>query len=187
VAISYIHLRLHSEFSLIDGLVRLDALAEQVAQSMPAVALTDYMNLFAVVKFFSVCEKQGVKPIIGAELVIANSLNQAQPFHLLALCQDATGYANLRCLISKAYREGQTQGLPLIEFDWLKHYSQGLIILSGAQKGEIARALEEGDTQEASKIALVYQEIFPDRFYIELQRIGREGEKIGRASCRERV
>lgn len=178
MAISYIHLRLHSEFSLVDGLIRLDDLANAVAATMPAVALTDYMNLFAVVKFFKAAESKGVKPILGADIAIANPTTPAQPTNLLLLCQNNIGYANLRCLISKAYREGQKQGIPLIESEWLTQYSEGLIVLSGAEQGDIGQALLANDLTKAQTLAAHYQALFPKRFYLELRRTGKEDEDI---------
>lgn len=176
MAISYVHLRLHSEYSLVDGLIRLDELAESVAASMPAVALTDYLNLFAVVKFFKACEAKGIKPILGADIALLNSEQPNQPSNLLLLCQDNTGYANLRCLISKAYREGQSHGCPLIESKWLLQYAQGLIVLSGAEQGEIGQALLADDFAKAQALVQHYQAVFPNRFYLELRRTGREHE-----------
>jgi len=176
VSISFIHLRLHSEFSLIDGIVRIKPLAQKVAESMPAVALTDHMNLFAVVKFFKACESAGVKPILGADILLKNPEDPTNPFNLLLLCQDNEGYANLRIIISKAYQFGQTQGFPQIEKEWLIENKSGLIVLSGAQKGEIGQAILAGNLNLAEKLAKEWAECFPNCFYIELMRTGREGE-----------
>ncbi|MAZ40033.1 MAG: DNA polymerase III subunit alpha [Legionellales bacterium] len=174
----FVHLRLHSEFSLVDGLVRLKPLAQKIVNSMPAVALTDHMNLFAVVKFFKACESLGIKPLLGADIYLYNPEDETKPSNLLLLCQNNQGYANLRTLISRAYREGQQQGFPQIKKSWLWEHSEGLIVLSGAQHGEIGKALLNSNQLMAENLANTYIKQFPDRFYIELQRTGRPQEDV---------
>jgi DNA polymerase III subunit alpha len=176
VSVSFIHLRLHSEFSLIDGLIRLDDLAQETAKCMPAIALTDHMNLFAVVKFFKACEKKGIKPILGADINLFNPENPQKPFNLLLLCQNNTGYANLRQLISKAYREGQSHGIVQIQSECLLQYREGLIVLSGGVHGEIGQALLSNAMDKAITIAEFWKGLFPDTFFIELQRTQRPDE-----------
>ena len=111
----FIHLRLHTEYSLIDGIVRVKPLVNKVAElSMPAVAVTDQANLFAAVKFYKAAMAMGIKPIIGADVWLYNEQDERHPFHLILLCQNITGYQNLACIVTRAYAEGQHLGIPLI-------------------------------------------------------------------------
>lgn len=168
----FIHLHLHTEYSLCDGLVRLDALCEQlIASNMPAVAVTDHMNLFCAVKFYKKALAAGIKPIFGAELIVTNTRNIEKPFSLVALCQNQAGYLNLIALISKAYLQQQT-GKPEIERAWLQQHNEGLIILSGGLYGELGQALINQNDEGIIQIIMDMQAWFPDRFYIELSRTG---------------
>lgn len=174
---SFVHLNLHSEFSIVDGMVRVKRLLEHAkATGMGAVALTDQMNLFAAVKFYKAARAAGVKPIFGAELVVVNE--DAPPFRLIALCQDQTGYHNLTCLISKAYSEGQQTGLPQVQQAWLKQLNAGLIILSGAMHGDIGQYIINQDISAAEASLVKWLDWFPDRFYIEIQRLELPGEPV---------
>ncbi len=142
----FVHLRLHTEFSLVDGVVRVPALMKAVAEAgMPAVALTDQSNLFAMVKFYSEAQKQGVKPIIGADILLREPDERSEPSRLTLLAQDYEGYRNLTRLVSRSYLEGQHKGIPMIERDWLQPASTArLIALSGAREGDVGRALLGG-------------------------------------------
>lgn len=173
----FIHLRLHSEFSLVDGLVRVDELVKATSKAgMPAVAITDQANMFAVVKFYKAAESAGIKPIIGADIWLENPLNPAQPFNLLLLCQNNEGYRNLTTIISRAYMEGQTHDMAQVKREWLQEHNQGLIALSGGRFGDIGQALLKQQHEEARFLLDSWLTIFPHRFYIELQRTGREQE-----------
>src|SRR5262245_25521741 len=175
----FVHLRLHTEYSLVDGIVRVPALMQAVAAAgMPAVALTDHANLFAMVKFHRAAEKQGVKPVIGADVWIADGGERDEPFLLTLLAQDATGYRNLTRLVSRSYLEGQARGRPLVSRDWLDPVStSGLIALSGAAQGDVGRALLAGRAREARELLARWLAIFGDRFYLEIQRTGRADEE----------
>ena len=176
----FIHLRLHSEYSIVDGIVRIKPLMESVTNSdgMPAVALTDQMNLFGMVKFFRAALNAGIKPIIGADLLIDNKKDRSKPFHLIVLCQNQSGYQNLTRLISKAYLENQFNGVPLIDKAWLAPEKiEGLIALSGGRSGDIGHALLANHHQLAEELIADWQQCFPGRFYIELQRCGRPNEQ----------
>ena len=170
----FIHLRVHTEYSMVDGLVRVKPLVKALqAANMPACAVTDQNNLFALVKFYSAAQGAGIKPIIGADVWLAGDT----PARLVLLCQNYTGYHNLSILISKGYQEGQQQGVPFIRRDWLKPHSAGLIALSGAREGDIGQALSAGNTELAKKHLDFWRELFPERFYLELQRTGRPQEE----------
>src|SRR3990167_9733931 len=116
----FVHLHTHTEYSLIDGMVRIDPLIEQAYQDrMPAVAITDQVNLFAMIKFYKAARDKGIKPIIGTEILLVNETALDKPYSLILLCQNITCYKNLCVLISKAYQEGQVNNHPLIKREWL--------------------------------------------------------------------
>jgi DNA polymerase-3 subunit alpha len=176
-AAEFVHLRVHSEFSLRDGLVRIDPLMQQLQQlGMHAVAVTDYCNLFAAVKVFKAAIAHGVKPIFGAELPIVRTENATQASPMVLLCQNETGYRNLTQLVSRAYLEGQYQGEPRVMYSWLAEHADGLIALSGGLMGEIGWALLADDESKALALAQYWMDIFPQRFYLEIQRTGRRDE-----------
>lgn len=175
----FVHLNLHSEYSLVDSIVRIKPLAKAVFDAqMPAVAVTDHVNMFALVKFYRAAISQGIKPIIGAELLLSSAVGRKPDSRLLLLCQNRQGYLNLSQLISKAYLEGQVLGVPGVQLDWLRERSDGLIALSGARTGNIGQALLNGHDEEARLLAQQWQDIYPDRFYLELQRTGRPQEDV---------
>ena len=174
----FVHLRLHSEYSLVDGLVRIKPLAAKAADmAMPAVALTDFNNFFGLIKFYKASQAAGVKPIVGADLLVLDEDGEGSPAQLVLLAADQQGYKNLTNLISKAYQHGQRMGVPTIKRSWLPEFSQGLIALSGGRKGEIGVALISGRSADAEQLLVEYMGIFEDRFYLELQRTGRPGEE----------
>ena len=174
----FVHLRLHSEYSLVDGLVRIKPLAAKAADmAMPAVALTDFNNFFGLIKFYKASQAAGVKPIVGADLLVLDEDGEGSPTQLVLLAADQQGYKNLTNLISKAYQHGQRMGVPTIKRSWLPEFSQGLIALSGGRTGEIGVALISGRSADAEQLLLEYMGIFEDRFYLELQRTGRPGEE----------
>ena len=174
----FVHLRLHSEYSLVDGLIRIKPLAAKVAEmAMPAVALTDFNNFFGLVKFYKACQANGIKPILGADLLVVNENGEGNATQLVLLVADQTGYQNLTKLVSRAYQEGQRQGVPTIKRSWLAETSDGLIALSGGRGGDIGVALISGRRAEAEQLLLDYMQIFSNRFYLELQRTGRADEE----------
>ena len=175
----FVHLSLHSEYSLVDSTVRINQLVEACKQDgMPAVALTDRNNLFALVKFYRKAIAAGVKPIVGADLVVENTDDAKRPFRLILLCQDREGYRNLSQLITRAFIENQVRGLPMVRRDWLTRSScESLIALSGGLHGELGQLLVNGHTDEAASSLAHWRDVFPDRFYLELVRTGRPGEE----------
>jgi DNA polymerase-3 subunit alpha len=175
----FVHLRLHSEYSLSDSVVRVPELVAAVAAAgMPAVAVTDRNNLFAMVKFYREALQGGVKPIIGVDLAVREEGERREPSRLTLLCQNQDGYRNLARLISRAYLEGQERGVPRIERDWLSPASlAGLIALSGALEGDVGRALVNGREAEAEHALERWRSLLPGRYYLELQRLGRQFEE----------
>ena len=175
----FVHLRVHTEFSLVDGVVRVPELMKAVAEArMPAVALTDQSNLFAMVKFYSEAQKQGIKPIIGVDVLLREADERAEPSRLTLLAQDYEGYRNLTRLVSRSYLEGQHKGVPLLERDWLSPDSTSrLIALSGGREGDVGRALLGHREADALDLLRGWIGLFGDRFYVEVQRTGRPGEE----------
>ena len=187
----YVHLRLHSEYSVVDGIVRLDdAVEKAVIDPMGALAITDLMNLFGFIKFYSKARSAGLKPIAGADVWITNVEHSSKPYRALLLVKNTRGYLNLCELISKATLENQHLGRPEIHPSWFGMnststlaqqepflLSDGLIVLSGAMQGDIGQALLNDQVEIAEEFAHFWKKYFPNNFYIELQRIGHEQEE----------
>lgn len=176
----FVHLHLHTEYSLSDGLLTIPSLMEKAtAFSMPAIAITDLCNLYATVKFYQAAMEAGIKPLIGADLHfnMHNEKQNPSPFKLTLLCQSNTGYKNLLKLISKSYLEGQASGQPIVDPAWLPQHADGLILLSGAQEGDIGKALLSKDQDTAYQRLCFWQSLFPGRFYIEVSRVGKPQEQ----------
>ena len=179
----FIHLRVHSEFSLIDSVVRVKPLVERTASAgMPAVALTDQGNLFAMVKFYRAALARGVQPILGADILVSSPAENDPPSGVTLLCQNKTGYLNLSQLISRSYREGQTRGLPVVKREWLHGCTEGLVAIGHCREGEVARALLGSREGEADEVLNQWLAWFGDRFYLELRRTGRENEEACNAA-----
>jgi len=174
----FVHLRLHTEFSLVDGLVRIKPLIKRLSElNMPAVAVTDHCNLFALVKFYKAAINQGVKPISGADVLVFNADEPVNPHRLTLLVKDRSGLVTLMELLSQAYQKGQHQGMPILMPDWLSKNNRGLIALSGAMQGDIGKALMTENLELAADLARHWQSLFPNSFYLELQRTGKPGEE----------
>jgi DNA polymerase III subunit alpha len=171
----FIHLRLHSEFSIADGLVRIDELVDAaLADRQPAVALTDLANLFGMVKFYKAARGKGIKPIVGCDIWVTNDDDRDKPFRLLLLVKNRTGYLQLCELLARASLSNAHRGRAEVRIDWLEALQPGggLIVLSGFQAGDIGSALENGNVALAERCATRWAKIFPDHFYIEVQRNG---------------
>ncbi|MCG3730556.1 DNA polymerase III subunit alpha [Vibrio cincinnatiensis] len=174
----FIHLRIHSDFSMMDGLSKVPPLVKQVAaMGMPAMALTDFTNLCGLVKYYGTAHSCGVKPIVGADFTLRSDEFGDELTKLTILAKDNLGYKNLTLLISEAYLRGHIQHQPVIDKAWLVKYGQGLIILSGGKNGEIGRALLKGNQALVDKCVEFYQTHFADNFYLELIRTGRSDEE----------
>ncbi|ENM5903857.1 DNA polymerase III subunit alpha, partial [Vibrio mimicus] len=174
----FIHLRVHSDFSMVDGLSKVPRLVKKVAaMGMPAMALTDFTNLCGLVKFYSTAHNCGIKPIIGADFTLQSEEFGDELTKLTVLAKNNVGYKNLTLLISKAYLRGHVQHQPVIDKAWLVEHAEGLIVLSGGKSGEIGRALLKGNQQQVEKCLEFYQTHFADHFYLELVRTGRADEE----------
>ena len=176
----FVHLSVHSEYSLVDGIVRVPDLAESVRQKqMPAVALTDHMNVFAMVKFYKAAIKRGVKPVLGADVQVAETLRDTVPARLTLLCANATGFRNLSRLLSRAYSRRRGGDDAFVLKRWLEPDAlEGLIALSGGQYGEVGRTLLGGRPERAAGILDDWLKRFPRRFYVELHRVGWPEESV---------
>lgn len=175
---SFVHLRLHTEYSLVDGIVRVKGLVKAAeAAGMPAVAVTDQGNLCSLVKFYKAAMGAGIKPIAGADIWLAGRDSDAPLSRLSLLVMNAKGYRNLTELLSRGFQEGQSDGQIVIQRDWVKDASEGLIALSGAKEGEIGLALLEGDLALADGLFEEWQQVFQERFYLEVQRTERAGDE----------
>jgi DNA polymerase III subunit alpha len=177
MTVSYTHLHLHSEYSLVDSTIRIKALVEAcVRDGIPAVALTDECNMFALVKFYKACSAAGVKPIGGCDLWVAVP-DDPRPWRLTLLCQNHDGYRNLSRLVSRAWRDGQHTGRPLVDAAWLEEgASSGLIALLGRESDVGRTALNQGSDAALARLRPLAR-LFPDRLYLELTRCGRDGEE----------
>ena len=177
---AFVHLRVHSEYSLIDGLVMIPELIDRlVAQGYPAVALTDHNNLFALIKFYSACTNRGLKPIIGADLGVRDAGGD-ELYRVLVLAQNLRGYRRLVQLVSRAASEGVGVGAAAhgyVDRAWLEAEPEGLIVLSAGRAGDIGKALLAGQPDLARDRLRRWQACFGDRFFLELQRTGRAGEE----------
>ena len=174
----FVHLRVHSDFSMVDGLSKVPPLVKKVAEmGMPALALTDFTNLCGLVKFYGTAHGCGVKPIIGADFVMQSPEFGDELTKLTILATDNKGYNNLTLLISKAYLRGHVQHQPVLDKEWLIEHAEGLIILSGAKDGEIGKALLKGNRELVASSVEFYKTYFADRFYLELIRTGRPDEE----------
>jgi len=175
----FVHLHVHSEFSLVDSTIRLKPLIGQVVErGMGAIALTDMSNLFALVKMFKIATAAGVKPIFGADVWIRFEDRPQNLSKLVLLCQNDVGYLNLKRLISRSFQEGQTADKPTIFVDWLEGCTEGLLALSAGLEGDVGQAIQAQNIPFAEQYLDSWQLLFPNRFFIELQRTGRPFEEI---------
>ena len=179
MACNFIHLRLHTEFSLIDSTIRIKKLVSAVTEAgMPAIAVTDQCNFYGLIKFYTAAQSAGIKPIIGADFWLKGESEDDKPSLVCLLAMNHTGYLNIIQLISKGFQEGQYHGSPYLRRQWVSQYSEGVIALSGGRHGDIGQALLGGRQAEALSLLSAWQQDFPNRFYIELQRTGRENEEV---------
>jgi DNA polymerase-3 subunit alpha len=175
---SFVHLHVHTEYSLVNGTVRVPRLARSVADmGMPAVAVTDQSNLFSMVKFYRAAMAAGIKPVVGVDLWVADGTGTERPARVVLLCRHHEGYLNLTKLVSRTYTEGQHRGHPVLEKSWLEGHSDGLIALSAGRAGDIGQALLANKPERARRLLDGWRSLFPDSFYLELQRTGRPGEE----------
>ncbi len=172
---SFVHLRLHTEFSLLDGLVRIKALVKKSAQmGMPAVAVSDQTNFYGLVKFFKAATGAGIKPVFACDFLVLEEPEEGAPHLITLFAQNDKGYRNITELISRAYQKGQHRGVAYVTRDWIAEFAEGVIALSGAKRGEIGKALVAGKAEQADELLNIWRAIFPDRYYLEIQRTYRE-------------
>jgi len=179
---SFVHLRLHTEYSVVDGTLRIDAAAAAArADGQGALAISDLNNLFGAVKFYSACRGKGVKPILGADVLLEPAAalpgGDRQPSRLLLLVQSNAGYLNLCELLARAWVHNAQHAQAWLKWEWLQELGAGLIALSGADAGALGAALLAGDADRAQAMASRLASLFPGRFYIELQRAGLPGNE----------
>ena len=181
----FVHLHVHSEYSLLDGACRIKGLVQRARElGQTAVAITDHGVMYGVVDFYKECKKQGVRPIIGCEVYVAPRTRfdkvyrlDSSPYHLILLCENEIGYRNLIYMVSRGFTEG-FYNKPRIDRALLEQHHEGLICLSACLAGEIPRALENGNYEEARKAALWYRDLFgPENYFIELQNHGIEEQQ----------
>ena len=173
----FVHLRTHTDFSMIDGIVKVKPLVKAcAANNMVALALTDFTNFCGVVRFYGETLSSGIKPIIGADVHVKSELCGEELFTLTLLAKNNEGYKNITLLLSKAYQRGYVD-LPYIDQEWLIEHREGVIVLSGGTQGDIAKKLLKENISEAESAVSFYQEFFPDHFYLSLSRTGRPDEE----------
>ena len=174
----FVHLRLHTEYSLSDGLVRVKPLVDRVAElGMSAVAVTDRSNFYGLVKTYKKAFAAGVKPIFGVDLMVMDASEPEHAYPICLLAMNEQGYRNLTVLISRAYVDGQYLGFPYVDKAWLKNYSDGVIALSTGAMGDVGQALLANKVDLARERAQFWMALYPGRYYLELHRAGREGDE----------
>jgi len=174
--VPFVHLRMHSEFSLIDSMIRIKPLMKTLlAEQMPAIALTDQSNMCAMIKFYKAAQASGIKPICGCDVFISNEVSaESAVTRMTLLAMNSKGYLNLTELVSRSFQEGQVDGKAIIQKQWLAQKNEGLIVLSGAAQGEVGQTLINRGLVDAQDILHSWINIFGDRFYLEVQRTGRQ-------------
>ncbi len=176
---SFVHLRLHSEYSISDGMVRVGEAVEMAKRDgMPALALTDLNNFFGLIKFYKKARSAGLKPVVGCDVFITNDADRERPYRLLLLCQSVDGYLLLCSLLSRAYLENQHRGRAELRREWLHQGTGGLIALSGAHLGDTGSALLSGNQDQARQFAQEWASLFNNRYYLEIQRAGFADEEL---------
>ena len=182
----FVHLHVHSDYSLLDSCCKLDQLVAKAKRlNMPALALTDHGNMFGALNFEKLCHVNGINPIVGCEFYVGDDhLKQERTkygkknYHLVLLCENETGYKNMSWLCSDANTEGQYFGKPRIDFEMLKKRHEGLICLSACVAGELPQTLLNDTEEAAEQLITKYRDLFgPDRYYIELQDHGLPEQK----------
>ncbi len=174
----FVHLRVHSDFSMVDGLAKTKPIVARTEElAMPALAITDQMNLCGLVRFYGGAHGAGIKPIIGADFWLKSDQFPDEPSRILVLAKNNQGYKNLTLLISDAYLRGHVFHRPVIDKEWLAKYKEGLILISGAKDGDLGKAILKGNPKLIEETLAFYEQHFSDHFYIELQRTARAQEE----------
>lgn len=177
-ASQFVHLRVHSEFSLVDSIVRIKSLiGAAVKMEMPAIAVTDQANMCSLVRFYQSAQYAGIKPICGCDLWLENPVAGEPPTQLVLLCMNLQGYKNLMEIVSDSFQHNQQQGRAVAKREWVFAKNEGLIALSGGRRGEIGQALLGKNKDQANDLIEQWLQAFGDRFYLELQRTHRANEE----------
>ncbi|MBC9073720.1 DNA polymerase III subunit alpha [Thauera sp. CAU 1555] len=173
----FVHLRMHTEFSVVDGIVQIDQVLKAAADDgMPALGISDLANLFGMVKFYKGARGRGIKPIVGVDAWITNDAERDKPTRVLLICKNREGYGQLCELLTRAFLDNKYRGRAELRRDWFEGgAASGLICLSGAMHGDIGVALANGNAAQAEELAAEWARLFPGAFYIELQRAGHPG------------
>lgn len=174
----FVHLRVRTEFSLVDSIVRIKPLVSRLADNdVPACAVTDNNNFFGLIKFYKAAQKSGVKPICACDFMVRDPEDEENTFLLTLLAMNEKGYRNITELISQAYQFGQKLGLPFIDQKAIETLSSDVIVLSGSKFGDIGQDLVGNRLDEARNKLSHWMNVFPNRFYLEVQRTGRENDE----------
>ncbi|MDO3385778.1 DNA polymerase III subunit alpha [Gilvimarinus sp. SDUM040013] len=174
----FVHLRLHTEYSLSDSLIRIKPLAAHLQeQAMPACAITDQTNFYGLIKYYKAMQGAGIKPIVGSDFFIMGADSEAKASLVTLLAMDDAGYKNIIKIISLAYQKGQQQGEAFVQREWITEHGEGVIVLSGGRIGDVGMDLLAGRKAQAKATAERWMAEFPGRYYLELQRTGREYEE----------
>ena len=178
MSVPFVHLRVHSEFSLVDGSVRLKPLVKKLVEfNMPTVAVTDQSNMCSLVKFYNGTMGAGIKPVLGVDIWLENPEDESKPSRLTLYAKNDVGYRNITELVSLSFTEGQHHDKSILQKEWIAASSEGIIALSGAKDGEIGRALLAEKKEQAVERLSYWMNVFPDDFYLELQRTSRKDDE----------
>ncbi|SMF33635.1 DNA polymerase III, alpha subunit [Alteromonadaceae bacterium Bs31] len=176
---SFVHLRVHTEFSLVDSIVRIKPLVARVAsEGMVACGVSDEHNFFGLLKFYKAAQGAGVKPICGCDFRVYSDDDELRPPLLTLFARNNVGYKNITALISLSFQEGQKHGIPYLRKEWLARHAEGVIALSGAKFGDVGQLLVNGNQADAKEHLAEWMALYPDAFYLELQRTGRENDEL---------
>src|SRR3990167_5603932 len=180
-ACMFVHLRLHTEFSVVDGTNRIDeVVATAAADRQPALAITDFNNLFGAIKFYKAARGKGIQPVLGAEVLLEGE-GTAAPTRVVLLVQGPQGYLHLSELLARAWTRNVVKAQAVCTWNWLQELNEGLIVLSGAQAGPVGQALVRGDAAGAADLALRLAGLFSPRLYLGIQPAGRPGDEAHEA------